>query len=157
MSLWYGLDGKPITVDEAEKLLPDELARRIAHTTVTTERGQICVSTVFLVLDHGWNGPPVLWETMVFGGLYDRQLWRYTSRDDAEVGHHRAVSLVLSWLDAEGVTMIAHDTFTAPREVGRLGSDRPEGHSVEDPGDTISATEGGENGDQTNCRTDQGR
>ena len=34
-----------------------------------TGKKKIEVSTVFLGLDHGWcKGPPVLWETMVFGG-----------------------------------------------------------------------------------------
>jgi hypothetical protein len=39
--------------------------RRVA----VTEVGEAKVSTVFLGLDHNWSGgPPVLWETMIFGG-----------------------------------------------------------------------------------------
>ena len=40
-------------------------ARRVARTQV----GDCMVSTVFLGLDHNFSeeGPPVLWETMVFG------------------------------------------------------------------------------------------
>lgn len=31
--------------------------------------GEIKCSTVFLGIDHNWGeGPPVLWETMIFGG-----------------------------------------------------------------------------------------
>jgi hypothetical protein len=38
------------------------------------------VSTVFLGLDHGWDGgPPVLWETLVFGGPEDGFMDRYRS------------------------------------------------------------------------------
>jgi hypothetical protein len=35
--------------------------------------GDAFVSTVFLGIDHGWNpaGPPIIWETMVFGGAMD--------------------------------------------------------------------------------------
>lgn len=50
--------------------------------------GDVRVSTVFLGIDHSDNGgPPVLWETMVFGGPLDDEQERYTSREDALRGH----------------------------------------------------------------------
>lgn len=59
------------------------------------------VSTVFLGLDHGWNGgPPVLWETMVFdspdGSRYEDQ-WqeRYISHNEAVAGHLAVVAALL--------------------------------------------------------------
>jgi len=54
-----------------------------------TGTGMITVSTVFLGIDHnlGGDGPPVLWETMVFGGALDGEQRRYTSRADALRGH----------------------------------------------------------------------
>lgn len=56
--------------------------------------GGIRVSTVFLGLDHSWgHGPPVLWETMIFGGPEDDYCERYTSLDDAKFGHWVAVHL----------------------------------------------------------------
>lgn len=45
------------------------------------------VSTVFLGIDHSLRDPPVLWETMMFGGDYDLACDRYRSRQDALVGH----------------------------------------------------------------------
>jgi hypothetical protein len=47
------------------------------------------VSTVFLGLDHNWSddGPPILWETLVFGGSQDGTMRRYRSREDALRGH----------------------------------------------------------------------
>jgi len=50
---------------------------------------KISVSTVFLGLDmrHVGQGEPILWETMVFGGPYDHEMRRYTSRDAAIAGH----------------------------------------------------------------------
>lgn len=51
--------------------------------------GEILVSTVFLGMDHNFvgKGPPVLWETLVFGGpLADEQM-RYISREHALAGH----------------------------------------------------------------------
>lgn len=72
MQLWYNTDLKPITAMEADALLRDDLARRVTHTALTTDKGRVEVSTIFLVLDHGRNeSVPVLWETMVFGGPDD--------------------------------------------------------------------------------------
>lgn len=51
------------------------------------------VSTVFLGIDHAWTkGPPVLWETMVFGGKLDGEQQRYTSQSAALLGHREIVS-----------------------------------------------------------------
>lgn len=54
------------------------------------------VSTIFLGLDHNhWGGgPPILWETMIFGGLHDGYQARYHSRDEALEGHQVACALV---------------------------------------------------------------
>jgi hypothetical protein len=54
------------------------------------------VSTVFLGLDHGYgDGPPVLFETMVFGGPYDQNMERYTTYDEAVIGHQKMVAKVM--------------------------------------------------------------
>jgi len=46
------------------------------------------VSTVFLGLDHAFgDGPPVLFETMVFGGPLDGEQDRYCTWDEAVAGH----------------------------------------------------------------------
>lgn len=48
------------------------------------------VSTVFLGMDHNFSceGPPVLWETMVFSPTGESvDVRRYTSREDALAGH----------------------------------------------------------------------
>jgi hypothetical protein len=53
------------------------------------------ISTVFLGLDHhcGGRGPPVLWETKIFGGPRDGYDERYSSLEAAHAGHQRALSL----------------------------------------------------------------
>jgi len=52
------------------------------------------VSTVFLGLDHSWgDGPPLLFETMIFGGPHDQYQERYSTRAEAIEGHARAVAL----------------------------------------------------------------
>jgi hypothetical protein len=64
--------------------------RCVAWTQITSETW---VSTVFLGIDHRHfgNGPPLLFETMIFGGRRDEYQWRYSSWDDAEAGHKAAV------------------------------------------------------------------
>jgi hypothetical protein len=58
--------------------------------------GPVRVSTVFLGLNHNFfrAGPPVLWETMIFGGRHDEYMERYSSYAQALEGHARAVALV---------------------------------------------------------------
>lgn len=54
--------------------------------------GDLKVSTVFLGLDRNYSGegPPVLWETMVFGLPDDEEIMDcYTSKVDALKGHAR--------------------------------------------------------------------
>jgi len=51
------------------------------------------VSTVFLGLDHGWDdGPPLLWETMIFNDpIEGEHQQRYSYWEDAVDGHWDAV------------------------------------------------------------------
>src|SRR3954466_3553268 len=59
--------------------------------------GDVRVSTVFLGVDHRHlgKGPPILWETMIFGGRHHHYVERYTSRTDALAGHERAMYMVV--------------------------------------------------------------
>lgn len=62
----------------------------VAKTQVSAE---VEVSTVFLGLDHQWgSGPPLLFETMIFGGPHDEMQWRYTTWAEAQAGHNAAVA-----------------------------------------------------------------
>ena len=56
----------------------------------------ITISTVFIGLDHqfGDEGPPLLFETMVFGGKHDEDLERYFTWQEAEEGHKRFVKKI---------------------------------------------------------------
>lgn len=65
--------------------------RSLAKTDLPDD---VHVSTVFLGLDHSWGGkPPVVFETMIFGGPHDMFQERYSDYDEALVGHERAVKL----------------------------------------------------------------
>jgi hypothetical protein len=60
--------------------------------------GDTFISTVFLSHDHDWfgEGPPILWETMIFNGPpgLEYSMWRYRSKLKALEGHVRAVEEV---------------------------------------------------------------
>jgi hypothetical protein len=88
--------GEPVECDFDEWI---RLWREDMRPLARTELPGVTVSTVFLGLDHQYgDGPPVLWETMVFtegnstvSGFNEEQ-WRYTSRESALEGHRRAVA-----------------------------------------------------------------
>lgn len=67
--------------------------KRIVEKTMI---GPVCVSTVFLGLDHRFcgDGPPILFETMIFGGPNDQAQWRYSTWAEAEAGHWSAVKAI---------------------------------------------------------------
>ena len=65
--------------------------RRVA----ISEEGDVRVSTVFLGLDHQFgSGPPLLFETMIFGGEHNEYQERYSTWEEAEAGHKVACDLV---------------------------------------------------------------
>jgi hypothetical protein len=81
------------------------LAATVRQTPIDDAVGsfRVVVSTVFLGIDHNFclGGPPILWETMIFGIVFGNQVFedyqeRYSSLADAIAGHTRAVDMVLS-------------------------------------------------------------
>jgi hypothetical protein len=84
----------PATLDEWAKWF-GENERHVAETDV----GKQWVSTVFLGLDHQYGeGPPLLFETMVFNRKPDGEIdfggeetFRYATWDAAEAGHKAVV------------------------------------------------------------------
>lgn len=90
-------------LNEAGKPIPEpDLMKwgtwlQTANRHVATEIiGDSKVSTIFLGLDYAFGGePPVLWETMVFGGKLDQAQDRCGgSREQAEAMHARMVERV---------------------------------------------------------------
>ena len=64
----------------------------VDRQTALTKIGHICVSTVFMAIDHNFgDGRPLLWETMVFGGELNDQQWRYSTEEEAKKNHDRIV------------------------------------------------------------------
>lgn len=71
----------------------DFAKRRIGYTELA---GEVTVSTVFLGMNHQFepNAPALWFETLVFGGVLDGEMERYTTYSEAKAGHERMVSLV---------------------------------------------------------------
>lgn len=78
-----------------------ESANRIVRKDVATVKldgknlGEITISTVFLGLDHSFGGgPPMLFETLVFGGPLDGEMDRCGTWEAAEKMHEAMVERV---------------------------------------------------------------
>ena len=85
------VDRVPVECDLLEPGAWNIENRRVDETEVDGAR----VSTVFLVLDHSFDeGVPVLFETMVFGGVLDMEQDRYCTWDEAVAGHAAMVKRV---------------------------------------------------------------
>jgi hypothetical protein len=72
--------------------------RSVRQDVIPSAGGTVAVSTVFLGLDHNHHrsGPPVLWETLVFGGPEDGLCRRYTSKSAALAGHQDVIAYLLA-------------------------------------------------------------
>ena len=100
----YILDGKKAI--ECEDIVAwakwfEKSDRHVAKETI----GDVSVSTVFLGVDHSFGfGPPMLFETMVFGGALDQEQERCSTWGDAERMHSAMVERV----KAEGSNAAVH-------------------------------------------------
>ena len=86
----YDIDGNLITQHEWGELFSDKTYARIALTDLGDD---VHVSTVWLGIDHGFGaGPPLIFETMIFGGPRNEDTERYTTKEQALAGHNRIVA-----------------------------------------------------------------
>ena len=85
-------DNRPVAADMITwaRFWEADQNRPVDSTDITSE---VHISTVFIGIDHRFlgEGPPILFETMIFGGPLDQYQWRYSSWDDAITGHKVAV------------------------------------------------------------------
>lgn len=74
------------------------------RTVARTQIGDVVVSTVFLGIDHAFgDGPPLLYETMTFGGPLDEEQERYYTRTEADAGHKIVVRRIQEAITQEPV------------------------------------------------------
>jgi hypothetical protein len=106
MSRFYNLDGQPMTIEEWGAL-HDSDAKILDKTKV----GDAEVSTVWLGLDHRFgDGPPLIFETMIFGGPHDEYQERYSTKEQAQTGHERVVAALRQGRDPEDHSPASHPT-----------------------------------------------
>jgi len=89
-------DKNPVPCDDTKEWVRfmENLENKVVRkTTIENEIENIEVSTVFLGIDHSFSsdGPPILFETMIFGGPTDQEQWRYVTWEDAITDHSRVL------------------------------------------------------------------
>jgi hypothetical protein len=91
-SYWIleGKKVKPASLEEWAQFLSQTEKRRLGHDRLTSK---VLVSTVFLGLNHRFidGGPPLVFETMIFGGPLDGEQYQYSEFDEAMQGHQKVV------------------------------------------------------------------
>lgn len=96
VSRYYDRAGNTMTQDAWNTRFGDYDYKRVDKT----EEGDWEVSTVWLGLDHQWgDGPPHIFETMIFGGEHDQGCWRYATEAEAIAGHQRVVEALRAGID----------------------------------------------------------
>jgi hypothetical protein len=90
----YDKDGRPLEMLEWAQLFEDHAYKRVAVSTVSVDGSKVRVSTVWLGLDHrvGPDGPPLIFETMVFRNGSGEECYRYSTLSEAEAGHAAVVA-----------------------------------------------------------------
>jgi hypothetical protein len=55
------------------------------------------VSTVWLGLDHSFGIEPIkIFETLIFGGIHDEEMWRWSTETEALAGHSVVVAMLMA-------------------------------------------------------------
>lgn len=101
---YYVLDGHEIkTVDSVREW--GEFFKKRDRIVAQTSVGESFVSTVFIGIDHNWfdEGPPILFETLIFNGPHDQDMWRYATWDEAKAGHDAVVEALREGKDPDEV------------------------------------------------------
>lgn len=110
---YYDRQGRVIPRYAFAKLFQDAGYKRVAATDGPGWR----VSTVWLGLNHEWdeNRPPLIFETMIFGGEHDESQWRWHTEDGARTGHDWIVTCL----------EIGANPFTTPDDPAEWPFTRP--------------------------------
>jgi hypothetical protein len=85
----YDRQGNPIDMWKWVELHKDRTYVVVASDEFEWKGEDVYVSTVWLGINYNFidAGPPIIFETMVFGGEYDEWQWRYETEAEARAGH----------------------------------------------------------------------
>ena len=102
MSQWFDRQGNPITLEQWGIHHEDYDYIVVEKTPMMYHNEPVEVSTVWLGLNHNWReGPPIIFETMVFGGPNDGDCFRYSTEKEARDGHAVAVHELVNRMSRE--------------------------------------------------------
>ncbi len=91
---YYYMDEKDRVhkTSDIEKFAKYSMGRKTWQIESVPRKG-VRISTVFLTVDYtfGMSKPPILFETMIFGGARNRETRRYSTKKQAEQGHDAIV------------------------------------------------------------------
>ena len=88
---YYDRQGRPITQEQWTAEWSGD-----RHVAITDLGALGRISTVYLGLNHAYGGgPPLIFETMIFGGPMDQYQDRYSTEEQAAAGHSFAVQAVM--------------------------------------------------------------
>jgi hypothetical protein len=94
----YDREGKPIDYETWGRLFEDRDYQVLKQTQV----GPHLVSTVWLGIDHSFGkGPPLIFETMIFGPSDQEEQWRFPSEAEA-LQHHDELCEQIRLLESVG-------------------------------------------------------
>ncbi len=93
---YYKLEGRKVVPSDmmewAMSIENRDGKRQVANTSMPDG---VNVSTVLLGLDHNFGvGPPLIFETMIFGGEHDSDTWRCSTYSQAEKQHQEALEML---------------------------------------------------------------
>lgn len=93
---YYDKAGRPITREEFARLKynTDGIVSDYSRIGLDQVGPGVEVSTVWLGYNHAFmhGAPPVIFETLIFGGYYDGDMRRYCTEFQARRGHRDAVN-----------------------------------------------------------------
>lgn len=96
--MYFDRAGNPLTLMEWAEMLESGEHQRVAYDLLVYGESHAEVSTVWLGLDHNFLhiGPPLIFETMVFGGPDGDEMeqHRYATEEEALIGHAGVVEMV---------------------------------------------------------------
>lgn len=91
LDLFFDREGVSISREQWCLLFEDKEYCRLAFDEIDGAT----VSTVWLGMNHSYgDGPPLIFETMVFGGELGQEQWRYSTEQAALAGHQYACEIV---------------------------------------------------------------
>lgn len=91
---YYNIDGEPLELFEWAELF-EIYEYKMVGVTYFGPDDSIRVSTTWLGLNHNYGaGPPLIFETMIFGGEHNDYMDRYSTLEEAKAGHEVACNLV---------------------------------------------------------------